>query len=98
MSIEIREHAAGEGIDQIIRAGHEVFRGDPVWVPPLEMELHDRLTPGKNPFFEHGEARLFTAWKNGRVVGRATASIDHRHLERWKDDTGFFGLLDTVDE
>ena len=98
MGIEIREHRPGEGIDAFIEVGHEVFRRDPAWVPPLQMEIKDRLTPGKNPFFEHGDAMIFTAQKDGRLVGRCTASIDHLHLERWKDETGFFGMMDSIDD
>jgi hypothetical protein len=61
------------------------------------MEMKDRLSP-KNPFFEHGEGVLFTAHRNGWCVGRVTAQIDREHLARHKDDTGFFGFLDTVED
>ena len=98
MSVEIRRHNPGEGLNHFLKAGKRVFAGDPNWVQPLNMELKDRLTPGKNPFFDHGEAMLFTAWKNGELVGRCSASVDHRHLERWNDATGFFGLLDTIED
>ena len=98
MALEIREHRPGKDLDAFVEAGHIVFRGDPAWVPPLEMDIRDRLTPGKNPFFEHGEAALFTAWRDGKLVGRCSASIDHEHLRLHKDQTGFFGFFDTVDD
>jgi hypothetical protein len=31
-------------------------------------------------------------------VGRCTAQIDRLHLERHRDDAGFFGFLDTIDD
>jgi hypothetical protein len=98
MALEIREHRPGKDLDAFVQAGHVVFRGDPAWVPPLEMDIRDRLTPGKNPFFEHGEAALFTAWRDGKLVGRCSASIDHEHLRLHKDETGFFGFFDTLDD
>ena len=98
MAVEIRQHRMGEGLDAFIRAAHEVYRGDPSWVAPLEMEIRDRLTPGKNPFFEHAEGTLFTATKDGRLVGRCSAQIDHEHLRVHGDETGFFGFFDTVDD
>lgn len=98
MALEIREHRPGKDLDAFVQAGHIVFRGDPAWVPPLEMDIRDRLTPGKNPFFEHGEATLFTAWRDGKLVGRCSASIDHEHLRLHKDQTGFFGFFDTLDD
>src|SRR3546814_8051838 len=50
-------------------------RGDPAWVPPLKGEALDLLTPGKNPWFEHGRAQLFVARRDGRTVGRISAHI-----------------------
>jgi len=98
MAIEIREHTPGKDIDDFVRAGFEVFRGDPVWIPPLDMEIRDRLTPKKNPFFEHADVTLFTAWRDGKLVGRTSASIDREHLRIHEDEAGFFGYFDTVDD
>jgi len=98
MSVTIREHTPGRSIDPFIKAGREVFRGDPAFVPPLDLELKDRLHPKKNPFFQRAEVTLFTAWKNGRVVGRCSAQVDREHLRVWNDATGFFGFFDTIDD
>jgi hypothetical protein len=75
-----------------------IYRDDPNFVRPLDQELKDRLNPKKNPFFEHGEGVILTAHRNGKCVGRMTATIDREHLERYKDDTGFFGFFDSVDD
>jgi hypothetical protein len=98
MSIEIREHVPGKDIGDFVRAGRIVFEGDPAWVAPLEFDLRQRLTPGKNPFFLRGELGLFTAWKDGRLVGRVSAQIDHEHLRHHDDRAGFFGFFDTIDD
>lgn len=98
MTVEVREHRPGKDLGAFVEAGHIVFRGDPSWVPPLEMDLRERLTPGKNPFFEHGEVGLFTAWRDGKLLGRCSTSIDHEHLRLHKDETGFFGFFDTVND
>ena len=98
MAIEIREHVPGKDVTPFVRAADVVFDGDPAWVPPLDLEIGDRLSPAKNPFFKRGEAALFTAWKDGRVVGRCSASLDREHLKLWNDDTGFFGFFDTIDD
>jgi len=98
MTIEIRQHTPGDDIDDFIQAGRVVFRDDPAWVAPLNMDIRDRLTPAKNPFFQHGEVALFTAWRGGRLVGRCSTSIDQEHLALHQDDTGFFGFFDTVDD
>ena len=98
MTIQIREHTPGKDIEDFIRVGHVVYGDDPAWVAPLEFDLRQRLTPGKNPFFHRGEVGLFTAWKDGKLVGRISAQLDHIHLDRYKDKTGFFGFFDTIDD
>ena len=98
MSVEIKEHQPGHDLKEFMEVAFEVYRDDPVWVPPLEMEITDRLTPEKNPFFEHAEVALFTAWKDGKAVGRISAQIDHEHLRIHQDNAGFFGFFDTVDD
>ena len=98
MTIRVEEHRPGNGVTPFIQAGYEVFRNDPSWVPPLELEIRERLHPRKNPFFKRAEVALFTAWRGERLVGRCSAQIDHEHLRLWKDDTGFFGFFDTVDD
>jgi GNAT superfamily N-acetyltransferase len=98
MSIEVKEHRPGKDLKDFIQVAFDVYRDDPAWVPPLHMEITDRLTPGKNPFFEHAEVSLFTAWRDGKAVGRISAQIDHEHLRIHKDNTGFFGFFDTVND
>jgi hypothetical protein len=97
-SIEIREHTPGRDIADFMRVTEIVYAGDRNWVEPLRFDLSARLTPGKNPFFERGELALFTAWKDGKLAGRVSAQIDHEHLHRYHDATGFFGFFDTIDD
>ncbi len=98
MGVTIKQHAPGKDVKPFLRAAHEVFLGDPAWVPPLDLEMKQRLDPKKNPFFKRADVALFTAWRGDRVVGRCSAQIDREHLRLWKDDCGFFGFFDTVDD
>ncbi|MCU0681323.1 MAG: hypothetical protein MUF34_03525 [Polyangiaceae bacterium] len=82
---------------QFLDVVDEVYRGDPNFVRPLDFDLGGRLSP-KNPFFQHAEGILLTARRGGRVLGRATAQVDREHLARYRDDVGFFGFFDTVDD
>ncbi len=96
--VEIRETPMGAGLKDFLDVVDTIYRGDPHFVRALDQDLKDRLSPKKNPFFEHGEGTTFTAWLGGRCVGRVTAQIDRGHLDRYKDQTGFFGFLDTIDD
>jgi hypothetical protein len=64
------------------------------WIPPLKLERHLFLSRRFNAFFKHGEADLFLAWRDGRVVGRVSAQIDRHFNEHQQNDWGMFGFLE----
>jgi GNAT superfamily N-acetyltransferase len=76
---------------------YRLHAGTP-WVPPLKLERYLFLARKLNPYFTHGEAQYFLARRQGRVVGRITAQIDHAfnefHHSRW----GMFGFLELEDD
>lgn len=79
-----------------------LYAKDRNWVPPLKDEVYGLLTPGKNPWFEHGEAQLFLAEADGRVTGRISAHIDQLALSQPVEQgmgpgTGMWGFLEAED-
>ncbi|WP_394835130.1 hypothetical protein LVJ94_52390 [Pendulispora rubella] len=96
--IEVRQIGEGGNLSDFLNVVDSIYAGDPQYIRPLDMFVKDQLNTKKNPFFEHGEAAFFTAHRHGECVGRISASIDREHLDRYKDDTGFFGFLDTIDD
>jgi hypothetical protein len=100
MTVDVREVAQGDkkALKDFLLVAKEIYQGDPNWVRPLDMDIEERLDHKKNPFFEHAEGTAFVAYQGGKRVGRITAQIDRGHLERHKDDAGFFGFLDTIDD
>lgn len=101
MGIELRESVIGEAksdhVAQFLDVVDYIYREDPSFVRPLDLDMKDRFSK-KNPFFLHAEGVMITAHHNGKCVGRATAQVDREHLARHQDDAGFFGWLDTVDD
>ena len=81
-----------------LRVPHIVFRHDPQWVPPLDLERKLHISTSQNPYFRHAEAQLWVAYRNGLPVGRISAQIDQLHLKHYGDATGQFGFLDAVDD
>jgi GNAT superfamily N-acetyltransferase len=82
---------------------YRLYASDPNWVPPLRNEVHALITPGKNPWFDHGRAQLFLADRAGAVVGRISAHIDELALAQPPEQgmgpgTGNWGLLEADDE
>lgn len=74
-----------------------VYRSDPAWIPPLLLERRQALAP-EHPFFEHAEWRAWVAYRGGTPVGRISAQVDRHHLERHGDDSGYFGMLEAIED
>lgn len=89
-------------LKQFVDFAWEAYRDDPAWVPPLKAEVYGLLTPGKNPWFEHGEAQYFLARRGGKVTGRISAHIDRLALAMTPEQgmgpgTGNWGMFDALD-
>ena len=81
---------------QFIRLPWSIYSDDPVWVPPLILERKEHLSP-HNPYFEHARYQAWIAYRNEEPVGRISAQIDQLHLDRYADNTGFFGMIEAED-
>jgi hypothetical protein len=72
-------------------------RDDPNWVPPLKTEVHGLIDARTNPWFEHAEARLFLAERDGKPVGRISAQVDQLVLEHMGAGIGQWGMFEAAD-
>jgi GNAT superfamily N-acetyltransferase len=96
--IEIRKVQTRGDLRKFIRFPWSVYKNDPCWVPPLILEMKDKLNRRKHPFFEHGEADYFLAWRGKNIVGRIAAILDPNHNQAHKEKTAFFGLYESFDD
>jgi GNAT superfamily N-acetyltransferase len=81
---------------------YRLYAKDPNWVPPLKDEVSALITPGQNPWFEHGEMQLFLAERGGVLVGRISAHIDLHALQQPAEQgmgpgVGNWGLFEAED-
>ena len=56
------------------------------------------LSRDKNSAFDFCEAEYFLAYRDGKVVGRVAAIINHRYNEQWQRPCVRFGWLDLIDD
>lgn len=68
------------------------------WIPPLRLERKLFLNRRMNPFFKHGDAELFLARRDGRVLGRVSAQVDHAFNAYHDNAWGMFGFLEFEDD
>jgi len=77
--VDVLPVVSAKELARFIRLPHDIYREDPNWVAPLTSDERTRLTPGKNPYFDHAEAVYFLARRNGSDLGRVAATIDRNH-------------------
>ena len=53
----------------------KLYAGSPYYVPPLLMDELETFNRAKNPAFETADARLFMAFRDGRMVGRIAGIV-----------------------
>ena len=97
MPLEVRPVRSRADLMRFIRLPWRIHRSHERWIPPLIWERKQFLNRKKNPYFEHGEAEYFIAWRDGEPVGRITAMVDRQFNDYhdWKWGTfGFFECLD----
>lgn len=96
-SYQIRPVVDKATLTDFIRAPWAVYADDPNWVAPLEIERRQALDASQ-PFFAHAQWQGWVGYKAGKPVGRIAAQIDDLYLERYQESTGFFGLLEAIDD
>lgn len=96
--VELRPIDQRRDLAAFIDLPNEIYRGNPGYIPPLNLERHETLSPKKNAYYQHAEGQYWLAMRGGRPVGRVSAQIDQLHLQRHGEKTGHFGLLDAIDD
>ena len=96
--IELKPVNDRQSLAAFIDLPHQLYRGDPGYAAPLNLERTETLSSKKNAYFQHAEGQYWLAYRDGHAVGRISAQIDQLHLQRHGDNAGHFGLLDAEDD
>ncbi len=97
---EIKISQVGSRADRnaFIRFPWRIYDNDPAWVPPLIIERKAFLNRKRHPFYRHGDAALFLARQNQKIVGRIMASDDPNYNAVHHSNVGCFGLFECIDD
>jgi GNAT superfamily N-acetyltransferase len=96
--IEVSQVSSRRDRNAFIKFPWRIYRNDPAWVPPLIIERKTFLDRKRHPFYQHGDAELFFARRNGEIVGRIMASDDPCYNELHQSNVGCFGLFDCIED
>ena len=98
MSVTIKPVTTKKDMKQFICFNYELYKGSPYAVPELYSDVRDTLDPMKNAAFEFCEAQPFIALREGKVVGRIVAIINHKANSAWSKKAVRFGWVDFIDD
>jgi len=76
----------------------QIYKKDPLWVPPLVPDRMKQLNPQKGTFYAHGEADFFLAYKDRKLAGTIMAAVDHSSNKSRKLNDGMFGFFECIDD
>jgi hypothetical protein len=73
----------------------KLYRGDPLWTPPLWIEELGTYRARTNPLLADSDFALFLACEGKSDVGRVVAYVDHAWDRHFGPGTGFFGAFES---
>lgn len=97
-AIEIRKVESRCDLRTFIEFHYDLYEGNAYDVPNLYTDEVNTLRKDKNAAFEFCEAEYFMAFRDGKMVGRVAAIINHRANEKWQRKSVRFGWIDFVDD
>jgi len=74
--IEIKPARSRREKNIFLTFSYRIYKGDPLWVPPLLSERRKLIDPRRGKFFQDGYADLFIAWKDGKPAGTISCAED----------------------
>ena len=76
-----------------------IYKGNPMWVCPLDNDISRVFDPQVNKKFNNGEAIRWTAFDSatGEAVGRIAAFYENNASEDYEQPTGGCGFFESID-
>ena len=84
---------------QFLEVPKILYKNDPFWVCPLDMEIENIFNPEKNSCFEHGDARRWIlTTQEGELAGRIAAFYDKNKCFHNPQPTGGIGFFECIND
>lgn len=97
-AVEIKKVKTHKDLKHFIELHYDLYEGNEYDVPNLYSDDMNTLRKDRNAAFEFCEAEYYMAYKDGKLVGRVAAIINHKANAKWNRKTVRFGWIDFVDD
>jgi len=98
MAVTIRQVSTKKELRDFIRFNYKLYKDNAYSVPDLYDDMLNTFSKEKNAAFDFCEADYFLAYKDGKLVGRIAAIINHKANETWNKKEARFGWIDFIDD
>lgn len=82
---------------QFLTLPWQLYRDDPIWIPPLRQNQKSLVGYAKHPFHEVADVQTFLAFADGEPCGRIAAILNHTHNKYHSERLGFWGFFESID-
>ena len=98
MAITIKTVTTRKELKTFVRYANKLYKGNPYYVPSMPFDDMNTLSKDVNGAFEFCEAEYFLAYKDGKLVGRVAAIVNHKANKAWDVNQVRFGWFDFIDD
>lgn len=98
MTLQIKKVSSRKELKTFARFANRLYKGNRYYVPSMPLDDLNTFDPKKNGAYDFSEAEFYLAYKDGEVVGRVAAIINHKANEAWKVKQVRFGWIDFIDD
>ena len=96
--IQIKEVVSSRDIKDFVGLQYEIYKNDKMWVPPIIKEERKTYSPETNPALKFYESKFWTAWMDGKCVGRIGAIINEDYNKKINKKMGRFTRMEFIDD
>jgi len=97
MPVDVRPARSFRDVGAFIELPFRLHAGTP-WVPPLRLERRLFLSRRFGTYAKRVDFELLLAERDGRVVGRVSAHVDHAYNRHHDERRGWFGFFECEDD
>src|SRR3954467_7483186 len=97
MAVDVQPARSHRDVGRFIDLPYRLHAGTP-WGPPLRLARRVFLSRRLGPYKTHLDFELFLARRDGRVVGRISAHVDHAYNRHHDERRGWFGFFECEDD
>ena len=94
----LKEVQTNKDLKAFVKFPFKLYKDSKYWVPPIISQEMKTFSKKENPVFNDADARLFLAYKDGKIVGRIATIVNWLEVKGQNQKKMRFGWFDFIDD